>query len=158
MMGKTIDRFDRKILTELARDGRLSWRDLSQRVGLSETAVVRRVRAMEVAGIISGYGAVVDEARVGRPISVFISISLERQNKGEIEAFEAAIQSSPLIRSCHMMAGDVDFLIRVAVADIEELSGFLDKVLRPIPGMRRISSAFALKNVVDRAGPPIFDE
>jgi DNA-binding Lrp family transcriptional regulator len=152
---KKLDRFDEKLLLELVSDGRQSWKELAQRVGLSETPTVRRVRAMEASGVISGYAALVDDAQVGRPISVFISISLEGQNKSEIERCEAEITSSPLIRSCYMMAGDVDYLLRVAVKDIAELRTFLDDVLRPIPGMKRISSAFALKTVVERKGPRI---
>ncbi len=149
---KTLDSYDRRLLSELMQDGRQSWRDLAQRVGLSETPTVRRVRSLEASGVIRGYTARVDEAQVGRSITVFISVSLERQNKGEIEAFEQVISSSPLISSCYMMAGDVDYLLRVAVADIGELQMFLDEVLRPITGMKRISSAFALKAVVDRQG------
>jgi DNA-binding Lrp family transcriptional regulator len=150
-----LDLFDRRILRELAREGRLTWRELAQRVGLSETPTVRRVRALEQSGAIRGYAAQIDEAGLGRPISVFISVSLERQNKGEIEGFEAAIQSSPQIMSCHMMAGDVDYILRVAVADISELQMLLDNTLRPIPGMKRISSAFALKSVVERSSTMI---
>ncbi len=150
---KKLDRHDKKLLAELVRNGRISWRDLSDSIGLSETPTVRRVRALEEAGVIRGYVALVDEAQVGRHISVFISVSLEGQNKSAIERFESVISSSPLIMSCYMMAGDVDYLLRVAVGDIGELRTFLDEVLRPIPGMKRISSAFALKTVVDGKAP-----
>ena len=152
---KSLDAFDRKILAELVSDARVSWRELAERIGLSETPTVRRVRALEEAGVIGGYSARLDEAALGRPISVFVSVSLDRQNKGEIDGFEAAIASSPLIMSCHMMAGDVDYLLRVAVRDIGEFQLFLDDLLRPIPGMKRISSAFALKPVIERRAPPV---
>ncbi len=157
MVQKTanLDRYDRKLLVELSRNGRASWRDLAERVGLSETPTMRRVRALEAKGVISGYSAIVDEAALGRSISVFISVSLEGQNSGAIATFERAIQASPLIRSCHMMAGDVDYLLRVVVADIAELTTFLDAVLRPLPGLKKISSAFALKAVVERGAAPI---
>lgn len=151
----TLDRYDRKLLAELARNGRLSWRDLAERVGLSETPTMRRVRALEARGVIAGYEARIGDAAFGRSISVFISVTLEAQNKAQVEAFRAAIEASPLIRSCHMMAGDVDFLLRVVVADIAELSSFLDNVLRPISGLKKISSAFALETVVERSGPVI---
>ena len=146
-----MDRFDRAILLELGKDGRISWKDLAHRVGLSETPTVRRVRALEAKGVIDGYSVRINEAAAGRPISVFVSISMDRQNKLELEAFETAIANSPLILSCFMLAGDVDYLLRVAVADIAEFHRFLDDVLRPIPGMKRISSSFALKPVIERS-------
>jgi DNA-binding Lrp family transcriptional regulator len=139
----------------LADDGRLSWRELAERVGLSETPTVRRVRALEQAGYITGYSARIDEAATGRPISVFVSVSLDSQNRQEIATFEAAIASSPQIMSCYMMAGDTDYLMRVAVADIPEFQKFLADVIRPIPGMKRISSSFALKAVIQRVAPPL---
>lgn len=152
---KDLDRIDRKIIEVLAVDGRVSWRELSERISLSETPTVRRVRALEEAGYIAGYGARIDEEAAGRAISVFISVSLERQNTDELEQFEKAIAGSPLIMSCYMMAGDTDYLMRVVVSDITELHKFLDKVLRPIPGMKRISSSFALKTIVQRNVPPL---
>ena len=149
-----LDRLDRKILTILAQDGRISWKELAQRVGLSETPTVRRARALEAAGYIDGYSARISEAAVGKPISVFVSISMDRQNQEELAAFEAAIASAPQIVSCFMLAGEVDYLLRVVVADVQEFQIFLDKVLRPIPGMKRISSSFALKPVIQRTMPP----
>ncbi|MDT9600268.1 Lrp/AsnC family transcriptional regulator [Sphingosinicella rhizophila] len=146
-----MDSFDRAILAVLAQDGRISWKDLAQQIGLSETPTVRRVKALEARGVIDGYSARINEAAAGRPISVFVSVSMDRQNQPELNTFEAAIADSPLILSCFMLAGDVDYLLRVAVADIAEFQRFLDEVLRPIPGMRTISSSFALKPVIQRS-------
>ena len=145
-----MDQFDKAILTVLGEDGRISWKELAQRIGLSETPTIRRAKALEAAGIIEGYSARINERAVGRPISVFVSISMDRQNRAELETFEAAISQSPLILSCFMLAGDVDYLLRVAVADVAEFQVFLDEVLRPIPGMKRISSSFALKPIIER--------
>lgn len=150
-----LDRTDRKIIEALVEDGRLSWRDLAQQIGLSETPTIRRVRSLEQRGLIDGYSARVDEAAVGRPVSVFVSVSLDRQNSDELAVFEAAIVNSPVIMSCFMMAGETDYLLRVAVADIGEFQRFLDQVLRPIPGMKRISSSFTLKSIVQRGAPPL---
>lgn len=148
-----LDPYDQKILASLAEEGRISWRDLAQRVGLSETPTVRRVRALEAAGFIDGYTIRVNEAAVGRPISVFVSVSMQSQNKEVLERFETAISTAPQIMDCFMMAGDTDYLMRVAVADVRELQIFLDQVLRPIPGLVRISSSFALKPVIQRPVP-----
>ena len=153
---KGLDRNDQKIIEALVKDGRLSWRDLANQIGLSETPTIRRVRSLEKRGLIDGYSARVDEAAAGRPLSVFISVSMERQNTEELNTFEASIIKSPLIMSCFMMAGETDYLLRVAVADIAEFQRFLDEVLRPIPGMKRISSSFTLKSIVQRGAPPLF--
>lgn len=152
---KELDTFDRKIIDALVANGRLSWRDLAERVGLSETPTIRRVRSLEQRGLIKGYSAQVNEAALGRPLSIFVSVSLERQNSDELAVFEQAIAEAPQIMSCFMMAGDTDYLLRVAVADVHEFGDFLDTILRPIPGMKRISSSFALKSVVQRAAPVI---
>jgi DNA-binding Lrp family transcriptional regulator len=146
-----VDSFDRAILGVLGNEARISWKDLAQRIRLSETPTVRRVKALETSGIIEGYSARINEAAAGRPISVFVSVSMDRQNQAELKTFEAAIADSPLIVSCFMLAGDVDYLLRVAVADVAEFQRFLDDVLRPIPGMKRISSSFALKPIVQRS-------
>jgi DNA-binding Lrp family transcriptional regulator len=150
-----LDRLNRKILTILAQNGRISWKELGQSVGLSETPTLRRVRALEAAGYIDGYSARINEAAVGTPISVFVSISMDRQNEEELAVFEGAIAGAPQIVSCYMLAGDVDYILRVAVADVQEFQEFLAKVLRPIPGMRRISSSFALKSIIQRSTPPL---
>lgn len=152
---KTLSARDKRVLAELVRDGRLSWRDLARRIGLSDTPTIRRVRALETAGIIRGYAAIVDEAKIGRPISVFISVSLERQDQVDLERFEAVISASPLVRSCYELAGDADYRLRVAVGDIGELQKFLGEVLRTIPGLKRISCEFALRTIVDQARPPV---
>jgi DNA-binding Lrp family transcriptional regulator len=152
---KGLDRLDKKILEALVENGRLSWRDLAETVGLSETPTVRRVRALEAAGYIGGYNARIDETAAGRPISIFVSVSLRAQNDKEIAAFETAIATSPLIMSCYMMAGDVDYLMRVVVADIAEFHSFLGEVIRPIPGVEKISSSFALKAIIQRVSPPL---
>lgn len=150
-----LDQLDRKILSALVADGRISWRELSERIGLSTTPTLKRVRALEQAGYIAGYSARIDEAVVGRPISVFVSVTLDRQDLSELETFEAAIARVPQIMSCFVMAGEVDYLLRVVVADVAEFERFLTQVLRPIPGMRRINSAFALKPVIQRTAPPL---
>ncbi len=116
---------------------------------------MRRVRSLEEAGYIAGYSARIDEAATGRPISVFVAVSLDSQNRQEIATFEAAIASSPQIMSCYMMAGETDYLMRVAVADIAEYHRFLADVIRPIPGVKRISSSFALKAIIQRVAPPL---
>src|SRR6185295_18757539 len=112
-----LDRIDRTLLTELQRDGRISNRDLAERVHLSESACLRRVRALDEAGVIERYAAVVSQAKAGLPGNVFVSITLNRQEQGDLSAFEEAIRRVPEVMECYLMAGPQDYLLRVVVSD-----------------------------------------
>ena len=110
-----LDRTDQAILTELQRDGRISNRDLADRVHLSESACLRRVRGLEQAGVIDRYAALVSQARVGLPGNVFVSITLNRQEQGDLAAFEEAVKRVPEVMECYLMTGQQDYLLRVVV-------------------------------------------
>lgn len=150
-----LDRIDRRILSALAEDGRLSWRDLAERVGLSLTPTLRRVRRLEADGLIKGYAARFDEARLGGAFSVFVNVTLERQSEEALEVFEARIREAPEVMTCFLMSGGSDYLLRVVARDLPSYQAFMTGVLTRIPGVARIQSSFALKEVIQRAAPPI---
>ena len=142
-----LDRVDQHILTELQRDGRLSNRDLAEKVHLSESACLRRVRALDEAGVIDRYAAVVNQARVGLPGNVFVSITLNRQEQDDLAAFEAAVQRVPEVMECYLMTGQHDYLLRVVVSDPADFERLHSQHLTRLPGVARVQSSFALRTV-----------
>ncbi len=145
-----LDALDRTILTELQRDGRLSNTDLAATIGLSASATLRRTRSLERRGIIDGYVALVDPARLGRGTTVFVEITLDNQSESKLDRFEAAIATCPEVVSCHLMAGDADYLVQVACADVEDYERVHRDWLSTLPGVARIRSSFALRAVCQR--------
>ena len=135
---------DRKILRALQEDGRMTIQAVADRVGLSASPCQRRIRQMERAGIIAGYSAVVEQKAVGLPVSVFISIRLERQRSRELDAFGAAISRWPEVMECYLMTGQFDFLLRVVCADLESYEHFLREKLTQLEGVASIESSFSL--------------
>lgn len=150
-----IDAFDRRILTAIAGEGRLSIVDLAARVGLSPSACTRRLQALESAGTIRGYRAILDPVSIGLGITVFVEISLDRQNDDALRAFEAAAARSPNILSCHLMSGASDYLLRIVARDIADFERIHANVLGHLPGVARIESKFAMREVIDRPLTPI---
>jgi Lrp/AsnC family transcriptional regulator, leucine-responsive regulatory protein len=150
-----LDRIDRAILKALANDGRVSWRELAERVNLSLTPVLKRVQRLEKENFITGYSARIDEARLGGAICVFVSVQLESQTENALAVFEQHIFRVPEVMSCHMMTGSADYLLRVIVHDLEAYQAFLVGTLTRIPGVSKIQSSFALKSVVQRFAPPL---
>lgn len=150
-----LDRIDLKILRALADDGRLSWRDLAQKVGLSLTPTLRRVRRLEEEHYIQGYFARLDEERLSGAMSVFVSVSLEKQTGDYLARFEERIVDAPQVMSCFQMTGDADYMLRVVVKELAAYQAFLTNTLTCIPGVAGIKSAFALKSVMLRSAPPL---
>lgn len=150
-----MDAFDRKIVSALATAGRMTTVDLSDRVGLSASACTRRLQSLEAAGVIRGYRAMVDPAAVGLGITVFVEITLERQNDDTLRAFEAALAGSPNVLSCHLMSGASDYLIRIVAHDLADFERLHANVLGHLPGVSRIESKFALRQAIDRPLAPI---
>jgi len=150
-----LDRTDQAILTELQRDGRLSNRDLAERVHLSESACLRRVRALEEAGVIDRYAAIVNQARVGLPGNVFVSITLNRQEQTDLAAFEAAVKRVPEVMECYLMTGQQDYLLRVVVSDPADFERLHSQHLTRLPGVARVQSSFALRSVRKSAELPV---
>jgi Lrp/AsnC family leucine-responsive transcriptional regulator len=142
-----LDDIDRKILAALQKDGRMSLADLSGEVGLSPSPCLRRVRLLEKGGVISRYVAVLDQNVVGLPVSVFVSVKLERQQEETLEKFSKAIARWPEVLECYLMTGSRDYLLRVVAADLAAYERFLNEKLTRIDCVSSIESGFALKQV-----------
>jgi Lrp/AsnC family leucine-responsive transcriptional regulator len=142
-----LDAIDRKLLTVLQRDGRLSMTDLAERVGLSASPCTRRVGILEDAGIIERYVAVVNQRAVGLPVSVFVSIKLASQREEALNLFANAIAQWPEVLECYLMTGPRDYLLRVVAEDLESYERFLKQKLTRLEGIASIESSFALEQV-----------
>ena len=152
---KSLDAIDLKILTALQEDGRLTATELAERVGLTTSPCLRRLRLLEEAGIIRGYTALVDQVRVGLPISVFVSIKLDRQSEDAMQRFEAAVRRCPEVLECYLMTGPRDYLLRVVAADLADFERFVKGTLTRIDGIANIESSFALGQVKHSNALPI---
>ena len=150
-----LDSIDQNILTALQENARLSNVDLARKVGLSPSPCLRRVRALEESGVIRRYATLVDQAAIGLPMSVFVSVSLERQIETGLETFEATIKDRPEVMECYLMTGTSDYLLRIVVADPAAYETFLKEHLTRIPGVRSIESSFALKQAAYRTALPL---
>jgi DNA-binding Lrp family transcriptional regulator len=142
-------------LTELQNDSSLTNIELSRRVHLSPSPCLTRVKALEANGVIDRYVALVNPKQLGLNLSVFISISLKEQSKSALAEFEQRIAEHDEVMECYLMTGDSDYLIRVAVADITALERFILEQLSPIPGIEKIRSSFALKQVRYKTALPM---
>jgi len=147
MPRSALDQIDLNILRELQHDARLSNVELANRVSLSPSPCLARVRALERRGVISRYVALVDPVAVGLGLSVFIQVSLERQAEKTLEQFQSAVCRFPEIVECYLMTGDSDYLLRVVVPDVQSLEKFILNGLTRISGVANIRSSFALKQV-----------
>ncbi|UIF90045.1 Lrp/AsnC family transcriptional regulator [Cupriavidus sp. UYPR2.512] len=150
---QTLDKTDIRILRELSADGRLSWRELSERIGLSLTPTLKRVHKLEKQGFIRGYVAKLDESKLIGELNVFVLVSLNNQSEAAIARFEKEIVVAPEVMSCFTMTGDADFILRVLVPDLNSYQSFLTRTLTRIPGVEHIRSSFALKTVLNRTSP-----
>ena len=149
------DAIDLRILAELQQDGSLSNVELARRIHLSPSPCLARVRALEAAGVIERYVALTSAKLLGLGLNVFISISLKSQAKEALAAFEQRIAEHDEVMECYLMTGDSDYLIRVAVPDIAALERFILEQLTPIPGIEKIRSSFALKQVRYKTALPL---
>lgn len=143
----TLDKTDHAILNELMANARLSNQELSERVGLSPSPCLRRLRRLETEGVITGYTAVIDEEKVGLPVAVFMSVKLERQVDASLGAFERDIAKCPEVVDCWLMTGDNDYLLRVLAPGLREYENFLTGTLTKIPGIASIQSSVSLRRV-----------
>lgn len=150
-----IDHTDREILHHLQQDGRLTNAQLAERVHLSPSPCLRRVRNLEERGVIRRYATLLDPRKVGLPISVFVSVSLKSQDRGAIQEFEAHVETYPEVMECYLMTGSSDYLLRVVVPDLDAYEAFLSAKLTTIGSVANIQSSFSLKQVVYRTELPI---
>lgn len=145
-----LDATDRAILRALQHSGRITNTDLADLVGLSPSACLRRVKALEDARVIDRYVALLNPETIGRSTTVFVEISLDSQEEGVLDQFEAAVVTHPAVRSCDLMAGDADYLVRVEVADVPNYEQIHRTHLALLPHVTRIRSSFSLRSVLDR--------
>ena len=150
-----IDKIDTMILAELTANARASQVELAARAGLSSTAVARRQKALEDGGLIRGYQAVLDLKRFGLSTTVLVRITLESQSEDALKSFEAGIVNCPSVVRCFLMSGSDDYLVIVLARDIEDFERIHRTELSRLPRVARIQSSFAMREVVDRAVPPI---
>lgn len=142
-----IDDVDRRILMKLQEDGRIRNNELADQVGLSAAPCLRRVKALEESGIISGYVALLDAECVGQSLQVFVEVKLDRQSAKAIQDFEKAIKSSSHVLECTLIAGEWDYLLRVVTPDIKSYRSFLVNYLTTLPGVASVKSSFAMQRV-----------
>jgi Lrp/AsnC family leucine-responsive transcriptional regulator len=147
MTSPTLDAIDKRIIFELQADGRMPVQALAERVGLSPSPCARRVRLLERAGVIKGYVAVVDQAKVGLPISAFASIKLARQHEDDLDSFSQTVSRWPEVVDCYLMTGQRDYLMRIVVKDLEAYERFLKEKLTRVPSVASIETSFALGQV-----------
>ena len=145
----SFDDLDRTILRFLELNGRATNYEVGEAAGLSASAASRRILALENSGAIRGYRALVDDRLLGKRMTVFIRISLERQSAPVLTAFEAAVRRSKAIVSCHLMAGQYDYMLVVRVADMEDYGHLHQNELSRFPGVTRLETSFALRDVLE---------
>jgi DNA-binding Lrp family transcriptional regulator len=150
-----LDRFDRAILHALQLDGRIANSALAQQVNLSESACLRRVRALEESHLIESYTAVLNQQKAGCPVNVFVNITLDRQDENDLRKFEETVRKIPEVMECYLMTGDYDYLVRVVVADTADFERLHAKHLTRLPGVARVHSSFALRTVQKSRELPI---
>ncbi len=142
-----MDKIDLSIIRELQTDGRLTNQVLSERVGLSPSPCLRRVRALEARGIIRGYAAVIDQKAFGLPITVFVRISLTRHAQETVARFEDAVQQMEEVMECHLLTGTADYQLRVVVADLEDYERFMRQDIQGLPGIASVNTSLAYGEV-----------
>ena len=144
-----LDAIDHAILNELQSDGRVTNADLADAIGLSASACHRRVRRLETDGVIARYAAIIDRDLVGRGVSVFVELSLESQREELLDEFEAAVVTVPHVQSCHLMAGNADYLVHVTCADVSDYETIHREYIAVLPGVTQVRSSFAIRKVTD---------
>ncbi len=150
-----IDKYDRLILEVLQNDGRISNVHLAERVSLSESACLRRVRALEDAGVIERYAALMSQSKVGLPGNVFVHIGLQREEESELAAFELAVKNIPEVMECYLMTGEFDYLLRVVVSDMADFERLHRDSLTRLPGVARVNSSVTIRTVQKKTELPL---
>ena len=150
-----LDRIDRRILRDLQNDGRMTNVELARRAGISAPPCLRRVRALEESMLIRGYHADVNPEALGFGVTVFAQVGLASQAEGDLKQFEELVGSWPLVRECHMLAGETDFLLKVVAEDWDAYQRFLTTQLTAAPNVSHVKSALAIRTSKALPGVPI---
>ncbi len=150
-----LDDIDLRIIDELQRNGRMTNVDLARRVGISAPPCLRRVRALEQAGFIAGYHANVDPALLGFGVTVFAMVGLHSQAEADLQAFEARVESWPEVRECHMLNGDIDFILKCVAPDLASFQDFLTQKLTPAPNVANVKTSLTIRLSKKLPGVPV---
>ena len=154
MPGAKLDPIDRKILAELQADGRMTNVELASRVGISAPPCLRRVRTLEEQGYIRGYHAAVDARSLGFEVQVFVMVGLQSQAESDLVAFEDRCRSWPLVRECHMLNGEVDFILKCVAPDLSTFQSFLTGHLTAAPNVASVKTSLVIRDAKDEPGVP----
>jgi len=149
-----LDAIDRKILKELQDDGRITNVELARRIGISAPPCLRRVRALEEAGYVRGYRALLDEKLLGYEVTVFALVNLTSQADADLKAFEDFVRKEPLVRECWMLSGEIDFILKCVAPDMKTFQAFVAE-LTAAPHVRNVKTALTLHNSKDAAIVPL---
>jgi DNA-binding Lrp family transcriptional regulator len=151
----TLDSIDRRLLAELQAEGRVTNVDLAKRVGLTAPPCLRRVRALEENGVIRGYHADLDASRLGFTITVFAMVSLKSQAEEDLRAFENHIKALPEVRECHMLNGEIDFILKIVSKDLQSFQEFLTSKLTPAPNVASVKTSLTIRTAKNEPGVPL---
>ena len=154
MAGAKLDPIDRKILAELQSDGRMTNVELARRVGISAPPCLRRMRTLEEQGYIRGYHADVDIRELGFEVQVFAMVGLQSQAEADLSAFEEQCRDWPLVRECHMLNGEVDFILKCVAPDLSTFQGFLTAELTAAPNVASVKTSLVIRAAKHEAGVP----
>ena len=154
MAGSRLDPIDRKILSELQADGRMTNVELAKRVGISAPPCLRRVRTLEDAGFIRGYHAQVDTRELGFEVQVFASVGLQSQAEADLSAFERRCKAWPLVRECHMLNGEIDFILKCVAPDLSTFQSFLTEELTAADNVASVKTSLVIRCAKDEPGVP----
>ena len=150
-----LDRIDHRILGLLQADGRMTNVELAERVGLTAPPCLRRVRTLEEAGVIRGYHAELDAVKLGYPITVFAMVSLRSQAEHDLAAFENHVAAIPEIRECHMLNGEIDFILKIVAADLNAFQRILTTHLTPAPNVAGVKTSLTIRTAKAAPGIPV---
>ena len=150
-----LDDIDLRIIDELQRHGRITNVDLARRVGISAPPCLRRVRALEQAGFIAGYHANVEPALMGFGVTVFAMVGLDSQAEADLQAFEARVETWPEVRECHMLNGDIDFILKCVAPDLASFQDFLTQKLTPAPNVANVKTSLTIRQSKKLPGVPV---
>lgn len=151
----TLDAIDRKLLAELQAEGRVTNVDLARRVGLTAPPCLRRVRSLEDDGVIKGYHADLDASKLGFAITVFAMVSLRSQAEEDLKAFENHIKALPEVRECHMLNGEIDFILKIVSRDLQSFQEFLTSKLTPAPNVASVKTSLTIRTAKHEPGVPL---
>ena len=154
-LGPKLDRIDLKILAKLQDEGRITNVELATRVGLTAPPCLRRVRGLEESGIIRGYHADLDASKLGFAITVFAMVSLKSQAEDSLRQFEAAMKDLPEVRECHMLNGEIDFILKIVSKDLQSFQEFLTSKLTPAPNVASVKTSLTIRTAKQLPGVPL---